>query len=48
MNEEIIGKLNERLEDLKEIYRENEKTDYDSGRVAGFKEAIELVQEMRE
>ena len=41
---EIIEKLDERLENLKRIYRENGKTDYDAGRVAGFKEALELIQ----
>jgi hypothetical protein len=46
--DEIIEKLETRLQELKTIYRENGKTDFDAGKVAGLVEALELIAEMAE
>ena len=44
IEKEIIRKLDERLTELKQIYKESGKTDYDAGRVQGMIEALEIIQ----
>jgi len=43
LRRELEQEIHNRKERLKEIYQENGKTDYDAGRVKGFKEAAEMV-----
>ena len=44
---DILAALNELELELVELYKKNGRNDYDSGRIDGVRQAIEVVQDLK-